>query len=109
MKEVIESVIQVEKESEARLADARRKAGEIKKECDRELAEQTRLIKEKMTSAYQKKTALVREQLEGEYRKKVNCEKELYSSSVNLEDEPYNTIVEDVVDIIAASPVQQKQ
>ncbi len=109
MKEVIESVIQVEKESETRLADARRKAGDIKKECDRELAEQTRIFKEKMTSAYQEKIALVREQLEREYRKKVDCEKELYNHPVNLKDEPYNAIVESVVDIIAASPVPQRE
>ena len=109
MKEVIESVIQVEKESEARLADARKKAGEIKKECDRELAEQTRIIKEKMTSDYQEKIALVREKLEREYRKKVDCEKELYNHPVNLADEPYNTIVENVVEIIAASPVLQRE
>jgi vacuolar-type H+-ATPase subunit H len=109
MKEIIESVIQVEKESEARLTEARKQAGDIKKECDRELAEQTRIVKEKLTAAYQEKIGSAREKLEEEYRKKVESEKELYNRPVNLRDEPYNAIVENVVEIIAASPMPQRE
>lgn len=101
MKEVIESVIQVEKESETRLEDARRKAAEIKKECDRELAERTRTVKEKLAAEYHEKTTALRRELENLAREKVNVEKSLHEIPEDLNVEPYNSIVQDVVFVIA--------
>ena len=107
MKEVIESVIMVEKESEARLNEARKNAAEIKKECDRELADRSRIMKEKFAAEYRDNTAQIRNRLEAESRKRLEDEKNLHILPDNLKEEPYNAIVQDVVDVIARTLLPQ--
>ena len=109
MKEVIESIIQVEKESEERLDEARRKAVEIKKECDRELAERKRIVKEKLVAEYHEKTTALRQHLMDNAREKLEAEKSLHSIPENLKEEPYDSIVQDVVSVITGSLKPQRE
>lgn len=109
MKEVIESVIQVEKESEKRLDEARQKAVEIKKECDREISERTRTVKERLAAEYHEKTDALRKQLEGRAREKLEAEKGANLIPDDLKEEPYNSIVQDVVSVIAGLSKPQRE
>ncbi|OQY34518.1 MAG: hypothetical protein B6241_04415 [Spirochaetaceae bacterium 4572_59] len=109
MKDEIESIIQLEKESEKRLDDAHLKAAEIKKDCDREMAERTRTVKERLAAEYHEKTDALRKQLEGSAREKLDVEKGLHLIPDNLKEEPYTSIIDDVVSVIVGISKQQRE
>ena len=104
MKEIIQSVLQAEKEAQKRLEDANRKAGEIKKECDRELAERNRRVKEELSADYQSRTAAIREELEKVFQEKLKAEESRFRLPLELNSQPYDGIVGKVSDLITGLP-----
>jgi len=108
LKEIVNTVLKVEKEAEDRLAEARRQAAEIKKECDRELAERTRIVKDACAAEYHRNVREIRRELEQAAHDRLEEEKQQYGVHQDLSDEPFRSIVNDVVDIIAGTPVPRE-